>query len=183
MKGFTRGDLLFSLCGLNCGLCPMHLDGYCPGCGGGEGNQSCRIARCSLEHGGVAYCFQCGSFPCERYAGEEEFDSFITHRNRLADMEKAARLGPEAYGREQREKAALLEQLLAQYNDGRRKSFFCLAVNLLEAEEIQRGLEEAPLELPLKERSARLCAALRRMAEERGVTLQLRRKKSGKNSS
>ena len=49
MKGFKRNNQLLSLCGLNCGLCPMHIDGYCPGCGGGAGNQSCRIARCSLE--------------------------------------------------------------------------------------------------------------------------------------
>ena len=26
MKGFEREDLYFSLCGLNCGLCPMQLD-------------------------------------------------------------------------------------------------------------------------------------------------------------
>ena len=30
MKNFTRDDLLFSLCGLNCGLCPMKLNKYCP---------------------------------------------------------------------------------------------------------------------------------------------------------
>lgn len=56
MKGFERKDQLVSLCGLNCGLCTMHLGGYCPGCGGGAGNQGCAIARCSLEHGGVEYC-------------------------------------------------------------------------------------------------------------------------------
>ena len=67
MKDFTRSDLLFSLCGLNCGLCPMHLDGHCPGCGGGEGNQSCKIARCSLQHGKPEYCSQCQDFPCEKY--------------------------------------------------------------------------------------------------------------------
>ena len=87
MKGFVREDLLFSLCGLNCGLCPMKLDGHCPGCGGGAGNQSCKIARCSLEHGAPSYCFQCGEFPCGRYEGADEYDSFITHQNRLADME------------------------------------------------------------------------------------------------
>jgi hypothetical protein len=37
MKDFKRLYPLFSLCGLNCGLCPMHLDNYCPGCGGGAG--------------------------------------------------------------------------------------------------------------------------------------------------
>ena len=59
MKGFKRNNQLLSLCGLNCGLCPMHIDGYCPGCGGGAGNQSCRIARCSLEHDNLTYCYEC----------------------------------------------------------------------------------------------------------------------------
>lgn len=36
MKDFVREDLLFSLCGLICGLCPMNVGGYCPGCGGRE---------------------------------------------------------------------------------------------------------------------------------------------------
>ena len=49
MKNFIREDLSFSLCGLNCALCTMKLDGYCPGCGGGAGNQGCSIARCSIE--------------------------------------------------------------------------------------------------------------------------------------
>jgi len=34
----------------------MFLDKNCPGCGG-EGNQACKIARSSMEHGGVEYCF------------------------------------------------------------------------------------------------------------------------------
>ena len=32
MKNFKRCYPLLSLCGLNCGLCSMHLDNYCPGC-------------------------------------------------------------------------------------------------------------------------------------------------------
>ena len=54
MKGFTREDVRFSLCRLNCCLCSIHLGGYCPGCGDGAGNQNCAIARCSLEHGSIA---------------------------------------------------------------------------------------------------------------------------------
>lgn len=69
MKGFKRTNLYFSLCGLNCGLCTMRLDGHCPGCGGGEGNQSCAIAKCSLQHNKVEYCFNCSEFPCLRYEG------------------------------------------------------------------------------------------------------------------
>lgn len=76
MNGFERDNSLLSLCGLNCGLCPMRLGGHCGGCG--NGNQSCRIARCSLEHGGVEYCCKCVGYPCEKYERIDEYDSFIT---------------------------------------------------------------------------------------------------------
>ena len=75
MKGFTREETRFSLCGLNCTLCPMRLGGYCPGCGGGAGNQSCAIAKCSLEHGGVLFCWECPEYPCSRYEGFDGGDS------------------------------------------------------------------------------------------------------------
>ena len=65
MKGFVRNNQYLSLCGLNCKLCPMNLAGYCSGCG--VDNQACKIAKCSIEHEKIEYCFQCGSFPCSNY--------------------------------------------------------------------------------------------------------------------
>lgn len=90
MKGFERKNQLLSLCGLNCGLCPMLLGNHCGGCG--NGNQSCRIAKCSLNHGGVKYCYECIQYPCETYQHIDEYDSFITHRRQTADLEKAKNL-------------------------------------------------------------------------------------------
>ncbi len=182
MKGFVRENLLLSLCGLNCGLCPMNLDGHCPGCGGGEGNQSCKIARCSLEHGAPAYCGGCGRYPCEKYQGFDEFDSFITHRRRDADLNRVGEIGEEAYNAGQREKVDILRFLLDGFNDGRRKSFFCAAVNLLEPEELRpvvRQLSDGPWmeQTPPKERAARAVLLLQEAAAGRGVELKLRKKK------
>ena len=130
MKNFNREYTAFALCGLNCGLCPMyHMEKPCPGCGGGEGNQSCAIARCSLEHGGPAHCSQCGEFPCARYEGLTGYDSFLSHRNMLRDLKRAEEMGYAAYRAELEEKMEILRKLLLQYNDGRRKTFFCTAVN------------------------------------------------------
>ena len=84
MKGFKRENQLLSLCGLNCGLCPMFLGKYCGGCG--KGNQSCAIAKCSLEHGKVEYCYECEQYPCEKYLNIEDFDSFITHKRQKAEI-------------------------------------------------------------------------------------------------
>ena len=135
MKGFNRKNQLFSLCGLNCGLCPMFLNKYCPGCGGGEGNQSCKIARCSMEHNGVEYCFQCDEYPCPKYEHMDDFDSFMTHQGRKSDMERARQLGIEAYNAEQMEKTKIMDILLSDFNDGRKKTLFCTAVSLLDLQD------------------------------------------------
>lgn len=115
MKGFVRNNKYFSLCGLNCGLCPMNLSGHCSGCG--VDNQSCKLARCSMEHGSIEYCFQCPEFPCQKYKHIADYDSFITHQNQMADIEKAQRIGIDAYNSEQIEKQQILDLLLSNYND------------------------------------------------------------------
>lgn len=87
-----------------------------------------------------------------------------------------------AYHAEQEEKRRLLQMLLVQYNDGRRKSLFCTAVNLLELPELHnavRQAENAPgfAEMTQKEKSALVAEELRRAAERGQVELKLSRKK------
>ena len=180
MKGFKRENQLLSLCGLNCGLCPMLLSGHCGGCG--RGNQPCAIAKCSLNHGSPEYCFACKEYPCPRYQDMAPYDSFITHRRQREDLERVQRIGIAQYNQEQQEKSKLLHLLLEKYNDGRRKNFFCLAVNLLELSEIQEALAQARKDpgftsLPEREKSAYIVQQLQHKAGERGLELKLRKKK------
>ncbi|WP_130861474.1 DUF3795 domain-containing protein [Bacilliculturomica massiliensis] len=179
MKDFSRKDLNFSLCGLNCALCPMKLGGYCPGCGGGEGNQSCSIARCSMKRAGIAYCFQCGEHPCEKYVGIDQFDSFLPH-NQLKNFARAEKIGLEGYLAELEEKSVILRHLLERCNDGRRKSFYCTAVNLLEIQELRAAVERmeslAPEGTTVKEMAAAAVQALQDAAAVRGIELKLKKK-------
>lgn len=182
MKGFERSNQLFSLCGLNCGLCPMYLDHHCPGCGGGAGNQSCKIAKCSLEHGGLEYCFQCNEYPCEKYLHIDEFDSFISHQNQKIDMERAKEIGMDAYNSEQTEKIKMLKHFLSNYNDGRRKTFFCVAINLLDLHDIKKIMRQISRipdfdNRPLKEKSAYVVGLLQDIAEAKNLELKIRKKK------
>lgn len=182
MKGFNRQNQLFSLCGLNCGLCPMFLNKNCPGCGGGEGNQSCKIARCSLEHDDVEYCFQCGEYPCEKYDHIDDYDSFITHRRRKADLDKARQSGIEAYNAEQMEKAEILDFLLSNYNDGRKKTLFCVAVNLLDLQDLQEVLKKIECNpdmetLTIKEKSVFVESLLQTAASKKNIALKLHKKR------
>lgn len=181
MKNFKRENLLFSLCGLNCGLCPMHLNNYCPGCGGGEGNQSCAIAKCSLSHTGVEYCFQCKEFPCEKYETTDKFDSFITYHNQQRDLKKAQQIGIEAYTSEQVEKIEILKFLLVNFNDGRKKSFFCLAINLLELEDIKSVINmlttiPSPDNISSKDKSNYAVKLFQEIANQRNIILKLNKK-------
>ena len=162
-----------------------------------EGNQSCAIARCSLRRDRVEYCFQCGDYPCSRYEGLDEYDSFITHRNRKKDMLKAKEAGSVAYGREQAEKAEILRYLLEHYNDGRKKNFYCVAVNLLELEDIRnvmrqiaeqkkmrkesgKATEKLSEKLSEKERAAFASELFQAAAADRGIELKLKKKPAKK---
>lgn len=182
MKGFNRRNQLLSLCGLNCRLCPMFLNKCCPGCGGGEGNQPCKIAKCSIAHNDVEYCFQCSEYPCEKYEHIADFDSFITHRNQKDNLEKARQIGIKTYNAKQIEKIEILDILLSGYNDGRKKNLFCVAVNLLDIQELRNILgqiENRPdMEtLTLKEKSAFAAGLLQDAADRRNIDLKLRKKK------
>ena len=180
MENFHRAHPQFSQCGLNCLLCPMNLGGYCPGCGGGEGNQSCAIARCAVERNVGAFCVQCGQFPCGRYGKMVEYDSFVPHRQMFQDLERAEELGLEVYISQIEERRAILDQLLAGWNDGRRKSFYCLAVYLLELDDLRRAFEEIQAAAPggntVKEKVITAVGILKRTAESSGVALKLNKK-------
>ena len=181
MKGFTRTETRFSLCGLNCALCSMHLGGYCPGCGGGAGNQSCTIAKCSLEHDSVQFCWECPEYPCSRYEGFDDGDSFVPHRNRQQDIAQVRELGLDAYLSQLEEKRTILEELLAHYNDGRRKTFFNTAVYLLSLEELRSVMAslDSRTELedqPIKERALAAVELLQKAADRQGISLKLNKK-------
>ena len=112
MRDYRRSDPAFSLCGLCCALCPMHrMEKGCPGCGGGEGHQSCAVIRCALAHGWPESCALCPGYPCPRLTEAARFDSFVPHRNQLEHLNRWA-AAPEDFRAELAEKSRLLTALL-----------------------------------------------------------------------
>ena len=118
MEEYKRENPLFSLCGLNCGMCPRcNTQGKskCPGCGGTDfhlKHPSCSVITCSRKHGQVEYCYQCSAYPCARYDRIGGADSFISYRNVKSDFEKAKTGGLEQYTRELTEKIDILDFLI-----------------------------------------------------------------------
>ena len=175
----------FSACGLNCGLCPRyHTSGTskCPGCAGdgfSTKHPKCGVLSCS-QRKEMEYCYQCDEFPCKKYDDAEQSDSFISHLNQLKDLKKAKNIGMDAYSKELNEKISVLETLLANYDDGRRKSFFCVALNLLELQDVKKTMErikfEACPEQSVKERATIAVRLLQTIADKRVISLELRKK-------
>jgi hypothetical protein len=185
MEYKNRQYPLFSACGLNCGLCPRyHTEGKskCTGCAGSgfsSVHPSCSVLSC-CQRKEIEYCFLCDEFPCKKYEGADLKDSFITHKNQLKDSEKARNAGIDEYKTELNEKVRMLTKLLELYDDGRRKSFYCLAINLLDLQDIRFVIEQIEAEVKSEDSinaKAKLSAELfTKAAENKSVSLKLRKK-------
>ena len=184
MEYKTRDYPQFSACGLNCGLCSRYYtdgESRCPGCAGNgffDVHPTCGILSC-CQRKGFEYCFECEEFPCRKFDRWGDADSFITHMNYLADMKKAKELGIEAYKAELNSKIQLLEELLNNYNDGRRKGFYCLAINLLGLDDIdfvmQQIRNEVHSQATLKEKATTAVRFFNSKADEKGISLKMRK--------
>ena len=122
------------------------------------------------------------SYPCEKYQYIDEYDSFITHRRQKADLERAQSIGIERYNLKQQEKIQILSHLLSNYNDGRRKNFFCVAVNLLELSELQEAMKQIQSNdelslLSFKAQCSYVAEVFQKIADRRNIKLQLIKKK------
>ena len=166
-------------------MCPRYQTAAaskCPGCSGENflaKHPQCGVLSCS-QRKEIEYCYQCADFPCKKYDGADQADSFITHLNQFKDLDKAKSLGIDAYQAELAEKISLLENLLASYDDGRRKGFLCLAVNLLALADLKKIAEQLELkarpEQPVQARAATAVRLFQEMAEQRDIVLKLRKK-------
>jgi len=94
-------------------------------------------------------------------------------------MEKAKNIGTTAYEAELNEKIKILKHLLENYNDGRKKSLFCLAVNLLDLQDLNAIMKQlagtTATETPIKEKAATAAKLFNESAEKKGITLKLRK--------
>ncbi len=172
---FQRTDGLFSLCGLNCGLCGFRLQGGCNGCFKGSScAASCPRVPCSVRHGNLQYCFECPEYPCEHYEGFDGYDTLVLHRNQRRDMQKAKDIGIVAYLAEQRLKVGLLDRLLENYSDGSNQVFFCTAVNMFSVEDMTKILDRADAEtagMTVPERAEYIENAVTSFAKANGIRL------------
>lgn len=185
MKEYMRKEPSFSLCGLNCALCPrFHTDGSskCPGCGGPDfalKHPTCAVVTCNRKHDNVEFCYECSAYPCKKYMEPSTADSFISYVKVSQDMADAKRDLP-AYLNTLRMKRVILENLITHYNDGKSKGFYCLAVNLLPLSTLNEILDtmEGSAEngnLDTRAKAKKITGMITAKADEMQLVLKLRK--------
>jgi len=124
-------------CGLDCGLCPAYYtkgSSRCPGCCGPDfslKHPSCSIITCCVNKRNFETCAECEDFPCQKLKIWDLADSFISHKNCLANLREIKKIGLETFLEQQQKRIHFLEFALNECNEGRSKSFYCLASVLL----------------------------------------------------
>lgn len=182
-----RKNQLFSLCGLNCALCPrFHTEGVslCPGCGGRDfhlAHPTCGVMTCNKKHDKIEFCFQCSLYPCQKYREMSDVDSFISYKKVLDDFAKVQAEGIDKYTKDLQRKLEILNFLLEKFNDGRRKAFYCVAVNLLDLADLEAIIQKIRSESGLQENAEnnavqRVVDLLEEVARKRNIELKLRKK-------
>jgi hypothetical protein len=169
-------------CGIDCGLCPRYYtDGAsrCPGCAGegfAEKHPSCPIVTCCVVKRSLETCAGCGDFPCGRMMSWDGGDSFVTHRVCLSNLRAIRADGLAAFLKTQRRRMKALGVALERHDDGRSKSFFCLAAALLPVDALERAVREAGTPTTDRKQAARLLReAFTRIAAEHGLAISYRR--------
>ena len=138
---------LAGCCGLYCGLCNKYQSkapSRCIGCKSGEQHSWCSIWNCCVKKHGFENCTECEDvFHCDLFLRRKVAQWFPAFDN----LRRIKESGLEDWLKEQKERQALVEELLDNYNEGRSMSFFCKACARMPIELINKAIKETKKKL------------------------------------
>jgi hypothetical protein len=176
------------ICGLSCRLCPRHHTDAMSRCNGCKTSSrmsaGCPFITCAVKKKSIEFCWDCEeNSRCSKWAKHREsgrqYDSFITYQKLDENIETAQRKGVHELDRQQAEKQDLLVQMLDEYNEGRSKSYYCIAVTLFDLEDLKTAVQEERRNRnrgsDIKARSKSLHTIFERLAKKKDLILTLRK--------
>jgi hypothetical protein len=178
------------VCGLSCGLCPnFHstADSRCAGCkSAGRMRVGCPFITCAVKKRGIEFCWQCpDQGDCERWEKHRKKgltrDSFVCYQRLEENIAFVKDRGISAFVGDQKARVILLSAMLDEFNEGRSRSFYCIAATVLETGEIAHAIARAREESAgqdIKGRSMVLRAILDEIAQAKKYNLKLRKDKA-----
>jgi hypothetical protein len=175
------------VCGLSCRLCPRyHTDGSSQ-CGGCKSpfrmGAVCPFITCAVKKKGIELCSDCGEGEtCKRWACHRELsktvDSFVCYQKLQDNIGSIRQYGIEAFEATQEKRCGLLGEMLAEFDDRRSKSYYCVAATVMEPEELARALaraQDATAGKEPKEKAKVMRKVLEDIAREKDYILALRK--------
>ena len=175
------------ICGLSCRLCPRYHTESKSRCGGCKSEfrmaAGCPFITCAIKKKGIEFCWQCKeNETCEKWRKHREFskqvDSFICYQKLEDNIAFIQKNGVNEFEKEQKTRENLLKEMLQEFNEGRSKSYYCIAATVLDIEELEEALTKAKKDsigLEIKERSKVLHSILDKLAERKNYYLKLRK--------
>ena len=112
-----------------------------------------------------------------REAGKKH-DSFKCYQTLEHDISFIQERGISEFERIQKQREHLLKEMLTAFNEGRSRSYYCLAATMLDVEELKEALTRAQKEsdgLDVKGKSKVLRSILDDIAKKKGYHLKLRK--------
>ena len=175
------------ICGLSCRLCPHYQTQAASKCRGCKSTDriavGCPFITCALNKFGIEYCGDCEqNDSCEKWGKNREIgkthDSFKSYQKLEDDISFIRVNGIEAYDEQQKIREAILTRLLDEFNEGRSKSYYCIAATIMQIDELQKALEAAKIESKaqsVKDKSRIMHLLLDNIALRKGYQLRLRK--------
>jgi len=175
------------ICGLSCRLCPRYHTESKSKCGGCKSefriSAGCPFITCAIKKKGIEFCWQCEeNESCEKWAKHREFskrvDSFICYQKLEDNIAFIKKNGVNEFEKVQKTRKNLLKVMLQKFNEGRSKSYYCIAATVLEIEELEEALTIAKKDstgFEIKAKSKVLHSILDELSERNNYYLKLRK--------
>ena len=143
----------------------------------------CPFITCAIKRKGIEFCWECEETErCEKWKKHREagkrFDSFKCYQKLEDNIAFIQKNGVEEFQSVQKIREELLKEMLKNFNEGRSKSYFCIAATVLEIEELEKAVNEATeqsTESSIKEKSEILHSLLNEIAVRKNLLLKLRK--------
>ncbi len=175
------------ICGLSCRLCPnynMDTKSRCLGCKSKDRMAvGCPFITCAIKKKGIEFCWDCEeSKTCEKWKKHREtgkkVDSFKCYQKLEDDIAFIQKNGVTEFEKVQKIREQVLSEMLTKFNEGRSKSYYCIAATVMEIEELKEVLVKAKKNsagLKIKEKSELLHLLLNEIAMQKKYCLKLRK--------
>jgi hypothetical protein len=156
----------------------------CEGCKSSARMQvGCPFITCAVKKKGVEFCWECSEHEtCEKWGKHREagrhHDSFKCYQRLEDDIAIIRQKGINEFDRQQKLRDRLLKEMLVNFNDGRSKSYYCIAATVFPIEKLQENLTSARAQsegFPLKNKAKVLHSILDSTAKDKGYLLKLRK--------